>query len=172
MAFPFVLIVREGRRAGLFRMGRLHKILGPGLHFTLPLIDSAQMVDLSAQVPGWQGYLPRQLEAKVRSLLLGGEVPVRQERKEGAPSTDQASLANWLLARASKDTGVALDNDELARKRMMEAALRALEELSQEGRAEVNLPFIAAGADGPRHFHVDLDRDQLREILRDAHNLA
>jgi hypothetical protein len=171
MAFPFVLIVREDQRAGLFRMGRLHKILEPGLHFTLPFIDSVQMVDLSAQVPGWQGYLPRQLEAKVRSLL-GRQVPARQERKEGAPSPDQTGLANWLLARASKDTGVALNNDELARKRMMEAALRALEELSQEGRAEVNLPFIAAGADGPKHFQVDLDRDQLGEILRDAHKLA
>lgn len=92
--------------------------------------------------------------------------PVDQHVRRAPGNTISASdermsepLVMWLLQRASEETGIPLMNDPLARKRITEAALKAMEELRTEASATVSLPFLAADAKGPRHFTVRVKRN-------------
>ena len=63
--------------------------------------------------------------------------------------------------------GVDLSGDKMAMQRLKEAAEKAKKELSSSTTTNINLPFISAGADGPKHFDVDLTRAKFEELIHD-----
>ena len=73
------------------------------------------------------------------------------ERTRFWSASDHALFA-WLLAAAAVDTGAGIANDPLARMRLLEAADKLRQQFETESEAEVNLPFLAADAKGPKHF--------------------
>lgn len=76
------------------------------------------------------------------------------------------ALAEWLVKRASRDTGIDLAADRMAVTRIAEAAGRAWPELQAEGRARITLPYIGADRDGPRHIDLTVDSATLVEAAR------
>ena len=73
-------------------------------------------------------------------------------------------LANWLLEKATQQTGVDLSGDLIASKRIGEAAAGVLPMVREHGEMEVNLPFIAANAEGTKDFKIVVSRDTLHSI--------
>lgn len=69
------------------------------------------------------------------------------------------ALVNWLLDRATEQTGVALADDALARDRIAQAAVKAMEDLRAYGTATISLPFLVADAQGPKHFDVEFKQN-------------
>jgi hypothetical protein len=76
------------------------------------------------------------------------------------------ALAEWLIRRASRDTGVDLTTDPMAVTRIAEAAGKAWPELQAQGRARITLPYIAASRDGPKHIDLTVDSATLVEAAR------
>jgi len=76
------------------------------------------------------------------------------------------ALAEWLVRRASRDTGIDLTTDPMAVTRIAEAAGKAWPELQAEGRARITLPYIAANRDGPKHVDLTVDSATLVEAAR------
>ena len=84
----------------------------------------------------------------------------------GGEDFDQR-IVDWMLGEFQKKEGIDLKGDRLALQRLKEAAERAKCELSQETRAEISLPFIAADAKGPKHLNCVLTRAQFEELVSD-----
>lgn len=66
-----------------------------------------------------------------------------------------------------KEEGIDLKNDNAALQRLKDEAEKAKKELSTTSAYEVNLPFITADADGPKHFEYSLTRAKLEELVKD-----
>ena len=76
------------------------------------------------------------------------------------------ALAEWLVRRASRDTGIDLAADRMAVTRIAEAAGKVWPELQEQGRARITLPYIAADRDGPKHVDIAIDSATLVEASR------
>jgi len=76
-------------------------------------------------------------------------------------------IVNHLIDIFKKDTGIDVRGDRTALQRMREAAEKAKMELSSVMKSEINLPFIAADATGPRHLTVELTRAKLESLTKD-----
>jgi len=76
-------------------------------------------------------------------------------------------IIQWMLAEFKKQEGVDLSNDKMAMQRLKEAAEKAKKELSSAMTTNINLPFITATAEGPKHFDMNLSRAQFDELTRD-----
>ncbi|HYP51166.1 MAG TPA: molecular chaperone DnaK [Pyrinomonadaceae bacterium] len=76
-------------------------------------------------------------------------------------------IINWLLELFLKDTGIDLRSDRLALQRLKEAAERAKCELSSVTETNINLPFIAADATGPKHINTSFTREQFEKLIGD-----
>ena len=76
-------------------------------------------------------------------------------------------IINWMLSEFKKAEGVDLSNDKIAMQRLKEAAEKAKKELSSAMTTNINLPFITATAEGPKHFDMNLSRAQFDELTRD-----
>jgi len=76
-------------------------------------------------------------------------------------------IMNWMADQFLKDTGIDLRQDRLALQRLKEVAERAKCELSSATETNINLPFIAADASGPKHFNKSFTRDQFEDLVRD-----
>ena len=76
-------------------------------------------------------------------------------------------IMNWMANQFLEDTGIDLRQDRLALQRLKEVAERAKCELSSTTETNINLPFIAADASGPKHFNKTLTRDQFEDLVRD-----
>ena len=76
-------------------------------------------------------------------------------------------IMNWMADQFLKDTGIDLRQDRLALQRLKEVAERAKCELSSATDTNINLPFIAADATGPKHFNKSFTRDQFEDLVRD-----
>jgi molecular chaperone DnaK len=76
-------------------------------------------------------------------------------------------IMNWMADQFLSDTGIDLRQDRLALQRLKEVAERAKCELSSTTETNINLPFIAADASGPKHFNKSLTRDQFEDLVRD-----
>ena len=63
--------------------------------------------------------------------------------------------------------GVDLSGDKMAMQRLKEAAEKAKKELSSSTTTNINLPFITATAEGPKHFDMDLTRAKFEELIHD-----
>ena len=76
-------------------------------------------------------------------------------------------IINWMLAEFKAKEGVDLSGDKMAMQRLKEAAEKAKKELSSAVTTNINLPFITATADGPKHFDIDLTRAKFDELTHD-----
>jgi len=76
-------------------------------------------------------------------------------------------IMNWMAEQFLADTGIDLRQDRLALQRLKEVAERAKCELSSATETNINLPFIAADASGPKHFNKSLTRDQFEALVAD-----
>jgi molecular chaperone DnaK len=84
----------------------------------------------------------------------------------GGDDFDQRVI-QYLIDEFKKQEGMDLGKDPLALQRIKEAAEKAKIELSTSGQTEINQPFIAQGADGPKHLTLTLTRAKLEELVRD-----
>jgi len=76
-------------------------------------------------------------------------------------------VIQWMLAEFKKAEGVDLSGDKMAMQRLKEAAEKAKKELSSAMTTNINLPFITATAEGPKHFDMNLSRAQFDDLTRD-----
>jgi len=76
-------------------------------------------------------------------------------------------ITDWMIAEFKKAEGVDLSKDKMALQRLKEAAEKAKKELSSAMTTNINLPFITATAEGPKHFDVNLTRAKFDELTHD-----
>ncbi len=76
-------------------------------------------------------------------------------------------LINYLADEFKKDQGIDLRNDKMALQRLKEAAEKAKMELSSSMETDVNLPFITADANGPKHLNIKITRAKLEALVVD-----
>jgi len=84
----------------------------------------------------------------------------------GGDDFDQR-IIDWLIDEFKKDQGVDLKHDRMALQRLKEAAEKAKCELSSVQQTEINLPFITADANGPKHLVITLTRAKLEQLVGD-----
>ena len=75
-------------------------------------------------------------------------------------------LINYIIDQFKKDTGIELKSDHMAMERIHEAVEKAKIELSSVLETEINLPFVTANAEGPKHMLMKLTRAKLEELVR------
>ncbi len=73
-------------------------------------------------------------------------------------------ITDYMLAEFKKTEGVDLSGDKMAMQRLREAAEKAKKELSSATTTNINLPFITATAEGPKHFDMNLTRAKFNEL--------
>ena len=83
--------------------------------------------------------------------------------KLGGDDFDQVVI-NYLAEQFQKDNGIDLRKDKMALQRLKEAAEAAKKELSSAMTTSINLPFITATQDGPKHMNMDLTRAKFNEL--------
>ena len=76
-------------------------------------------------------------------------------------------LIQWMVEEFKKKEGIDLSGDKMAMQRLKEAAEKAKKELSSATTTNINLPFITATAEGPKHFDMDLSRAKFDELTHD-----
>ena len=84
----------------------------------------------------------------------------------GGDDFDQ-KIMDWMVREFKAKEGVDLSNDKMAMQRLKEAAEKAKKELSASATTNINLPFITATAEGPKHFDMDLSRAKFEELISD-----
>lgn len=88
------------------------------------------------------------------------------DNRLGGDDFDQ-KVTDWMLAEFKKAEGVDLSTDKMALQRLKEAAEKAKKELSSATTTNINLPFITATAEGPKHFDMNLTRAKFDELTHD-----
>ena len=88
------------------------------------------------------------------------------DNRLGGDDFDQ-KITDWMLAEFKKAEGVDLSNDKMALQRLKEAAEKAKKELSSATTTNINLPFITATSEGPKHFDMTLTRAKFDELTHD-----
>ena len=76
-------------------------------------------------------------------------------------------VIDWMVSEFKRQEGIDLSGDKMAMQRLKEAAEKAKKELSSATTTNINLPFITATADGPKHFDMDLTRAKFDELTHD-----
>lgn len=76
-------------------------------------------------------------------------------------------IVNHFLEVFKKEQGIDLKNDKAAMQRLKDEAEKAKKELSSTNETEINLPFLTADAEGPKHFEYKLTRSKLEELVKD-----
>ena len=84
----------------------------------------------------------------------------------GGDDFDQR-IMDWLVGEFKKENGVDLSKDAMALQRLKEAAEKAKCELSSSQSTDINLPFITADANGPKHLNVTMSRAKLEQLVGD-----
>ena len=86
--------------------------------------------------------------------------------KLGGDDFDNA-ITQYMLDEFKKAEGIDLSGDKMAMQRLKEAAEKAKKELSSATTTNINLPFITANQDGPKHFDMNLTRAKFDELTAD-----
>jgi molecular chaperone DnaK len=81
----------------------------------------------------------------------------------GGDNFDKA-IVDWMVAEFKKDQGIDLSQDRMALQRLYEAAEKAKIELSSTMTTQINLPFVTATQEGPKHLDLQLTRAKLNEL--------
>ncbi len=88
------------------------------------------------------------------------------DNRLGGDDFDQ-KITNYMIEEFKKAEGVDLSTDKMALQRLKEAAEKAKKELSSATTTNINLPFITATAEGPKHFDMNLTRAKFDELTHD-----
>ncbi|MBQ8592367.1 MAG: molecular chaperone DnaK [Lachnospiraceae bacterium] len=88
------------------------------------------------------------------------------DNRLGGDDFDQ-KITDYMLAEFKKTEGIDLSTDKMALQRLREAAEKAKKELSSATTTNINLPFITATAEGPKHFDMNLTRAKFDELTHD-----
>ncbi len=75
-------------------------------------------------------------------------------------------IVNFLLDEFKKESGIDIKDDAAAMQRIKDEAEKAKKELSSTTSVEINLPFLTADADGPKHFEYTLTRAKMEELVK------
>ena len=75
-------------------------------------------------------------------------------------------LVNYLVDEFKKESGIDIKKDAAAMQRVKDEAEKAKKELSSSTSTDINLPFLSADADGPKHFEYTLTRAKLEELVQ------
>src|SRR5499425_2931246 len=97
----------------------------------------------------------------------GGVVEVKSTNGDthlGGDDLDQRVI-DWIVAEFKKAEGVDLSKDRMAVQRLKEAAEKAKIELSTAMETDINLPFITADQNGPKHLQIKLSRARLEQLV-------
>jgi molecular chaperone DnaK len=78
-----------------------------------------------------------------------------------------AKIVDWLVEEFKKTEGIDLSKDKMATQRLVEAAEKAKRELSSTTSTSINLPFITADQNGPKHLDLTLTRAQFNNLTAD-----
>ena len=78
-----------------------------------------------------------------------------------------AKVVEWMVAEFKKGEGIDLSKDKMATQRLVEAAEKAKRELSSTTSTSINLPFITADQNGPKHLDLTLTRAQFNNLTAD-----
>ena len=78
-----------------------------------------------------------------------------------------AKIVEWMTSEFKKTEGIDLGKDKMATQRLVEAAEKAKRELSSTTSTSINLPFITADANGPKHLDLTLSRAQFNNLTAD-----
>jgi molecular chaperone DnaK len=78
-----------------------------------------------------------------------------------------AKIVEWMVAEFKKSEGIDLSKDKMAAQRLVEAAEKAKRELSSTTSTSINLPFITADQNGPKHMDLTLSRAQFNNLTAD-----
>ena len=100
--------------------------------------------------------------------LEGGVFRVRSTAGDtflGGEDFDNAIVEHLLATFAEQNGGMDLRGDRMALQRLKETAERAKNELSSAYQTEINLPFLAAASDGPRHLQTMMQREDLEQLV-------
>jgi molecular chaperone DnaK len=84
----------------------------------------------------------------------------------GGDNFDKA-IVDWMVAEFKKDQGIDLAADKMALQRLYEAGEKAKIELSSTMTTQINLPFVTATPEGPKHLDLQLTRAKLNELTAD-----
>jgi molecular chaperone DnaK len=84
----------------------------------------------------------------------------------GGDNFDKA-IVDWMVAEFKRDQGIDLSQDKMALQRLYEAAEKAKIELSSTMTTQINLPFVTATPEGPKHLDLTLTRAKLDELSHD-----
>ena len=76
-------------------------------------------------------------------------------------------IIDYLSSEFEKESGINIRKDPLAMQRLKEAAEKAKIELSSKQQTEVNLPYITADSDGPKHLNINLTRAKIESLVED-----
>ncbi len=76
-------------------------------------------------------------------------------------------IMKWIVDAFKNENGIDLSNDKMAMQRIKEAAEKAKIDLSGMTATDINLPFITADANGPKHFEANLTRAKFNELTAD-----
>ncbi len=88
------------------------------------------------------------------------------DNRLGGDDFDNA-ITQYMLEEFKKAEGIDLSGDKMAMQRLKEAAEKAKKELSSAMTTNINLPFITANQDGPKHFDMNLTRAKFDELTSD-----
>ena len=102
----------------------------------------------------------------VSIIEIGEVLSTAGDNRLGGDDFDQ-KITDYMLAEFKKNEGVDLSNDKMALQRLKEAAEKAKKELSSATTTNINLPFITATAEGPKHFDMNLTRAKFDELTHD-----
>jgi molecular chaperone DnaK len=84
----------------------------------------------------------------------------------GGDNFDKA-IVDWMVAEFKREQGIDLAQDRMALQRLYEAAEKAKIELSSTSSTQINLPFVTATPEGPKHLDLQLTRAKLNELTHD-----
>jgi len=76
-------------------------------------------------------------------------------------------LIDWMVSEFKSESGIDVSKDSMATQRLREAAEKAKIELSTSSTTEINLPYLSAGSDGPKHFVKKLSRSEFERMVED-----
>jgi len=88
------------------------------------------------------------------------------DNRLGGDDFDQ-KITDYILDEFKKQQGIDLSNDTMALQRIKEASEKAKKELSTATTTDINLPYLTATADGPKHFEMTLTRAKFDELTHD-----
>jgi len=103
-------------------------------------------------------------------LEIGGELfevkSTNGDTHLGGDDFDQ-KIIEWLISEFKKSEGIDLSKDKMALQRLKEATEKAKHELSSAVETEINIPFITADSNGPKHLNIKMTRAQLEKLVGD-----